>query len=528
MKKPGYKVCILAAGVGSRMGKLSEHINKGILPVNNKAVISYMIEKFPKEVEFVVAVGHKKETVIDYLTLAYPDRKFKFVDVKNYIGPGSGPGVSMLACKPYLQCPFIFSTADTIVVEDIPEPDENWIGIAPVHDTEPYCTVKMRNNSVYQLDIKMKTDNHFAFIGLAGIKDFKTFFHELETNKELVKQEAQVITGLNALIEKRLVPIGFTWFDTGTLENYTETNKNFSGENKFDFSKGNEFLYFVNNRVIKFFADSSISEKRHLRAEKGLKGLTPKIEARRGNFYSYRMVEGQTLYSALNTQVTAEFLDWANKYLWKKLKLTKAQEKTFKDSIVKFYQDKTKERVSHYIEKIGGKEKTEIVNGVRIPKVTDLLKKIDWSYLTEGIPANFHGDLQFDNILVKTNASNLKDKFILLDWRHDFGGQVDVGDLYYDLAKLYGGMILSYPLIKERMFSFDTNKNEAYYHYFIKSDLLDAREHYEDFIRKEGYDLKKIKLLTAIIFLNMAPLHNEPFDGMLYHMGRRMLHRELA
>lgn len=527
MKKPTYKVCILAAGTGSRLGELSTHLNKGVLPINNKAVISYIIEKFPQNIEFVIAVGYKKDTIIDYLKTAYPDRKFKFVEVKKYTGPATGPGASMLACKKYLQCPFIFSTADTIVTEDIPMPDHNWIGIAPVHETEPYCTVRIRENSVYQLDVKMKTDNHFAFIGLAGVKDYKTFFDSLEANKRLVKNEVQVTTGLNALIEKRLVPIGFTWFDTGTLENYNETNRNFSGDGKFDFSKGNEFLYFVNGRVIKFFADNSITNKRHKRANNALKGLTPKIEAKRGNFYAYKMVEGQTLYSVLNTQIAGEFLAWAKKHLWKKLKLSPKQQKQFNEAVTTFYKDKTKERVEKYIQKIGGEEQTEVVNGVRVPKVVDLLKQLNWAYLSTGIPTNYHGDLQFDNVLVKTRATSNKDKFILLDWRHDFGGLVEVGDLYYDLAKLYGGLTISYPLIKEGMFAFDVNDKEAYYHYFVKSDLVEARELYEEFLKEEGFDLVKIKLLTALIFLNMAPLHHEPFDGMLYHLGRRMLHKSL-
>src|SRR3989338_4713761 len=127
-----YKVCILAAGVGSRMGTLSENINKAVLPVNFKGTISYIIEKFPKEVELVIAVGHKKETVKDYLALAHPERKITFVEVDNYIGPGTGPGYSLLACKPHLQCPFIFFAADTLVLEEIPEPLNNWFGIAPV------------------------------------------------------------------------------------------------------------------------------------------------------------------------------------------------------------------------------------------------------------------------------------------------------------------------------------------------------------------------------------------------------------
>ena len=66
-----YKVCILAAGVGSRMGDLSKHVNKAILPVKFKAVISYIVEKFPEDVEIVVAVGHKKDTIINYFNILF-------------------------------------------------------------------------------------------------------------------------------------------------------------------------------------------------------------------------------------------------------------------------------------------------------------------------------------------------------------------------------------------------------------------------------------------------------------------------
>lgn len=60
-KMVNYKVCILAGGVASQMGDLTKHVNAAILPVNFKASISYMIEKFPEDVEIVIAVGHKKK-----------------------------------------------------------------------------------------------------------------------------------------------------------------------------------------------------------------------------------------------------------------------------------------------------------------------------------------------------------------------------------------------------------------------------------------------------------------------------------
>ncbi|MBI5469861.1 NTP transferase domain-containing protein [Candidatus Kaiserbacteria bacterium] len=528
-RKPGkYKVCILAAGVGSQMGEFAENINKAVLPVNNKAVISYIVEKFPKSTEFVIAVGHKKETVTDYLSLAHPERKFKFVTIDKYSGPGTGPGYSILKCEKYLKSPFIFFTADTMVLEDIPAPESNWMGIAPVKETERYCTVKLKNNLIYQLDDKIKTDNKFAFIGLAGIKDYGDFFAALKKERESTKGEVQVVAGFKGLIEKKLTAIGFTWFDTGSLKGYSETNKNFSGgEKKFDFSKGDEFLYFVNGRAIKFFVDSAIAHNRFERAKKYLKGLAPKMEAKKGGFYAYKMVPGQTIYNTLSRGMVRDFLAWARKHLWKPVTLNADQKKKFDAASLDFYKHKTLKRVEAFAKKTGMKKERTTVNGVEVPTTAELLKRVDWNTISRAMPSLFHGDLQFDNVL-SLDKKNKDHPFMLLDWRQDFGGLISVGDLYYDLAKLYGGTIISYPLIKDGMFTVSMNDTSADYKYFIKSDSIDAREELEDFILKNGYDLKKIQTLTALIFLNMAPLHNEPFDLLLHHMGRSMLHKALG
>jgi len=528
MQQNNYKVCILAAGVGSRMGALTTHINKAVLPVNFKASISYAIEKFPKDIEFVIAVGHKKDTIKDYLSLAHPDRKFTYVEVDKYIGPGTGPGYSLLQCKDKLKCPFIFFTPDTLVLEEIPPPDQNWLGIAPVKETELYCTVKIKNNAIYQLDDKIKTDNKFAFIGLAGVFDYELLFSELEKNKEMIGGEFQVSNGFKKLIERRLVPIGFTWFDTGTLKKYTETNKNFAGESKkFDFSKGDEFIYFVNGKVIKYFANKETTDKRFLRANKYLKDLCPKLEAKKGNFYSYKRISGHTLYEVLNLQLLNDFLDWANSHLWNRKELTPKEKKEFIATCKAFYYEKTMKRLEQFYNKTGIEDKKNIINGVIVPPLKDILNKVDWKKLFDGIPSNFHGDLQFDNILVTKDKNSHLSKFVLLDWRQDFGNLVEFGDLYYDLAKLYGGMTISYKLIKEGRFSFDMSGNSVYYDFFIKNDLIEAREEYEEFLKRAGFDLEKIKVLTALIFLNMSPLHNDPFDLFLYFLGKSMLHKIL-
>ena len=127
MKK--FKVCILAAGIGSR--SFDPNINKALLPLDDKAVISHIIDKFDEKQQFVIAVGYLSNQVKQYLYHAHPKNKFEFIEVKKYFGYGSGPGFSLLLCENKLQCPFIITSADTVVLERVSKPDRNWLGVAP-------------------------------------------------------------------------------------------------------------------------------------------------------------------------------------------------------------------------------------------------------------------------------------------------------------------------------------------------------------------------------------------------------------
>ena len=94
-------------------------------------------------------------------------------------------------------------------------------------------------------------------------------------------------------------------------------------------------------------------------------------------------------------------------------------------------------------------DKTNYINGEKTERIEKLLNRVKWKDLYDGIPCRIHGDLQFDNILI-TNDKQFK----LIDYRDNFGGKIEYGDKYYDLAKLYGGMILNYSLIKQNKFKY--------------------------------------------------------------------------
>ena len=44
-----------------------------------------------------------------------------------------------------------------------------------------------------------------------------------------------------------------------------------------------------------------------------------------------------------------------------------------------------------------------------------------------------------------------------------------------------------------------------------------------EYINKWGYDVKKVKLMTALIFLNIAKFHHYPYCHLLFYLGKNML-----
>lgn len=518
-----YKVCILAAGIGSRMEPFTRHINKSLLPVNFKAVISHIIEKFDTNIEIVIAVGHLKETVIDYLDCAHKDRKFTIVEVDRFTGKGSGPGYSLMQCRDHLDLPFIFFASDTLVLEDIPPPAENWLGVSPVIETEEYCTAKIVSNIIVGLDDKVKSDNKNAFVGVAGVRDYKIFFEALSRDTELKDDELQVSNGFNALIDYDLRPNYFTWYDAGNINGYENANKKMSKlDCIFDFSKSDEFLYFVGNKVIKYFKDKLIIRNRYIRS-KTLHGLCPRINCIKDSFYAYEKVGGEVLYDVVNNQVMNDFIRWIDTNLWKDVKISNLELKEFESACFDFYYKKTLLRIDKYHKKHQIKDQSTIINGVKVPSIKNMLSLIDWHYMSTGIASNFHGDLQFDNILLKDSGG-----FLLLDWRQDFSGIVDFGDIYYDLAKLNGGMKVSYKLIKQNKFSFHKDsQSKITIAHDTPEELNRAREVFNIYLNTKGFDATKVNILTGIIYLNMSPMHHEPFDHFIYNYGKLSLYKAL-
>ena len=521
-----FRVFIPTAGIGSRLFKKTKFINKSLIDIDNKPVISHIINKFPKDVEFVIALGHKGNLVKEYLSLAYPNHKFFFKKIKPFKGNNSGLGITLLQCKKFLQTPFVFVSCDTIVTNKIKNLRTNWVGFSRSKEIYNYRSLKIKKNLVSKIYEKNgNSSQNFAYIGLAGIKDYKIFWNELLSYKKSkqLKIEGEVL-GLKAIIRDSFIKAKkFQWFDTGNLKSYEiAKDKFFNKEKPNILPKSNESIWFDNNFVIKFSTDRKFISKR-VKRSKIIKDYVPNILAYGNNMFKYKFVDGKVLSSILNINLFKNLLSNLNKF-WLIKKLSKKKSKIFFNNCYKFYYSKSLKRINSFYLKHKKIDQETIINGVSTPKLSKLIKKIDWNLISKGLPGRFHGDLHFENIIF--NKSNKK--FTLLDWRQDFEQDIKIGDIYYDLAKLMHGIIVSHDQVYKKKFKISWNKN------IINFNIIQSTSHkaslvfYKKWLLANGYDLSKVKIITSLIFLNIAALHHYPYSLFLYALGKRMLFDELS
>ena len=115
-------------------------------------------------------------------------------------------------------------------------------------------------------------------------------------------------------------------------------------------------------------------------------------------------------------------------------------------------------------------------------------------------------------------------EFVLLDWRHEFAGILEYGDMYYDFGKLYYAVNMTHEAINNDLLSVAREGESVRIDYYHKYSIASCKEIYEKFLQSQGHSLSKVKLIHALIHLNMSPLHHSPFDELLYYLGKLELY----
>ncbi len=515
MAAADWRVVIPCAGIGARMGNWCDQLNKALVPVANRPTIDYALEKIPREVTVVIALGYKGDLVREFLELTYSDRSFVFCLVDRFEGLGSGLRYSLLQCRSELQCPFVFYTNDAIILDDLPPPVENWAGYSDARAGEvyrPVCFAPQDRSMLQFIAEKGVLPGNRAYIGISGVKDYDKFWQQLLDEHEKGHPDVGEVSGMNVLPDtsaKYLV-----WHDAGSFNARNAAEKALlRPDDPFILPKEREAIWFCDRQVIKFSADPEFVSGRVQRAS-SLAPFVPVLEDHSRHFYTYRKIEGRIMSDGATAADFERLLKWLGPF-WEPRKDLDTERWT--SSCMAFYHDKTMRRLGEYFDRFGIVDWPTKINGRVVLPPKMLLESQPWDELAEGCPVRWHGDLHFNNILMT------EDGFCLLDWRQDFDGLLDVGDLYYDLAKLLHGLIVSHDLIVRGKFRFEAVKRTVRFDFFRKHSLSECEEVLERWVISSGLDWQRVCRLAALVFINNAPLHEAPYANLLFYLGLSML-----
>ena len=524
-----YKVLLPTAGVGSRIVTEAFNLNKSLYGLGAKPVIARVLSQFPTDIEVVVVLGFQGELVAEVLPALFPERKFSFVWVERWEGEKSGLGWSILAARDLLDCPFVFSPNDCFF-EEIdwnldPTVSGDWVAVIRADQIDQHLHSEYRGvskDSAGNLDqlFKKGYPSEFLYTGLCGIQNYVDFWSYLDGCEDLTVGESSSLRRMSDV----KVFSGKRWFDVGNPEAAVNARTHY--ERKVDglniLPKPNEALFFGEDRVVKVFLDKDVVAKRLSRQKSMLSDITPPIISAGEYHYAYKKIEGSVLSYTKDLSSFTELLDWANERLWMQVKTSVSPER--KRSIVgSFYQQKTLDRLGLFERTREYIDKPDTINGVHVSSVRELLGRIDWNEVArESRFGAFHGDFHNENIVVSDSG-----EYFLIDWRDSFGGFVEFGDVYYDLAKFYHGLIVNHGIVDEGRFTVENGDRG----YFINIDrpylFVQAESFFIDWLADNGYDAALVRILTALIFINIAPLHHTPYDLFLLELGRFELQREI-
>ena len=495
-------VLILAAGFGRRMGPFGRMVNKGLIPYKDKPLISHIINRFPQDTKFVIACGHMGEQVKEYVGNVHNDKNVIFVDIPDYSEGHTGPATTVQHCAEHIKDGFILLACDTLFEFNYEDRlDHSWIGVYPVDSSlaKDYDWVERDGDDIVALHNKESSTTAVdAFVGLMYDKD-GSFLRNLQSLQ--AKENFQGFAGID--LKAHTVR---KWLDFGTYEKWQEL---VAGLPENSFTKPDELFYHDNGKVIKYFTNRNHVTLRVDRAMANPDCVPTNIKAV-GNFLIHDYAPGDIIYNQYTPELFRKMLDWCESRLWVNHPGGNAE------ACRAFYYTKTQERLAQFRTKYSGWSECCVVNRKEVDTIDTYLNNIDWDWLCNTIDWRWiHGDLHFDNTIYDPTT----DTFTAIDWRTDFAGGV-YGDLYYDLAKMLGGIWLNYRSVKAGELEY-TEKSD--YATIVVPSIKDAQVYeniLSEWVLSRGLDWKKVKTLVPLIYLNMSPLHEAPIDKFLMTLSQ--------
>lgn len=527
---------------GKPTNKIIGHSNMPdtMLPINGKPVIGYIIEDLiSRGIKNIIIIINKNDLYTD----KYLNKKFKNkCDLNIIINKNSerGLGYSIHLSKPYTPPghKIFICLGDTIYKGDLNFENNFLIISKQYEESSKWCFVEKNINDKLSFTDKPLTyeGSGSVLCGLYFFNNNKIFNQALdECEKENEKIEmSNILQKYNQhenfdLVEAR------GWYDCGNLENYYKAKIDFLRVRGFNSIEYNDLFGHITKtsskkeniiREINWF--QNIPNELKIFAPRLIDHKTEKNSAKYSiEYYGYQTLADMFIFNIHDIKLWRIII----KRLLEIFEIFQTHKNPLPySSFYEIYYKKTIDRLNRlkeqneYWQKLMDKEEISI-NGKKYKNINNFLPHLE--KYTEHLydpdkTCVIHGDPCLSNILFDPSGKIFK----FIDPRGHFGEMSVYGHSKYDLAKLRHSFNGCYEFIISDLFEINEDGDGKYeYKVYTEEHHDKIKEYFDEELTKNNYDLKKIKLIEALLFLSMVPLHDDNFKRQkaMYLTGIKLI-----
>jgi len=514
-------VAIIPAG-GKATNSILRHttLPDTMLPINGKPVIGYILDNLiTRSITNAVLVLNSLDTV----TEKYVSKKFgqklniSFVYNESH---ERGVGYAIYTALPRIQRnhKILIYLGDTIYQGPLSFESDFLVTTNEYQTSDKWCFVEKnaRNGLTYINKPKEYRGDGQVLAGLYFLRDGSSFVSVVE---KVEKKESKIeLYHILAEYGPRFTFVpAEKYYDCGNIENYYRA--------KIDFIKTRSFNTIIYDDLYSTVTKTGQKQKKledeinwYKNTPEQLKVFSPRLIDYRISdtnveysleYYGYQTLADYFVFNHFDERVWRLIIDRLFEITSLFTHHTSTLPYSFYDEM---YRHKTEERLNSlrtdpFWEQLLNQELITI-NGTGYLGWPHFSKQL--SLFTKKIfdtsPMTFiHGDLCLSNILFDPHNRIFK----LIDPRGSFGTTSVYGDHHYDIAKLRHSFVGYYDFIVSDLFIIEGSPRNFSFKTFHESDHDNISEFFDLALKEHGYSIDIIKIIEALLFLSMIPLHND-------------------
>ena len=406
---------------------------------------------------------------------------------------------------------------DTFINEKFPIEENVLLVSGKIKSSKQWCLVSNDENSnlkdIFNKQKDLSLEDKKALVGYYKFSDTKILkeivSRNIKNNSESFEEVLKIYNKVHPLLIKQT----YNWYDFGHIRGVAEARKDLFNARDFNSLKGDLVrgtITKISNKKQKLLDEANWMKN----LPNDLLAFVPRVFDVRENeenaeiemeLYGYSSLSEIFVYGSNNLEFWMSIID-ALFQMYKRFEEYNIE--MDKENLIEIYEKKTKQR----IDEIRKSAVSSLINLEEI-KINDIFYKnlnLIADDLYEKIKLLFsydrqtivHGDFCFSNILF--------DPMYYIDPRGRFKEQSIYGDPRYDIAKLRHSVVGLYDFIIAGQYKLkQTDKNS--FDFLISCPGFEEKlsEYFDKKVIENGFNLNEIKLIEALLFLTMIPLHSD-------------------